>query len=49
MGRLSSEKVIVTPDNRTVYYGDDGAYTMAFMYVADKVKDLAAGTLYAAK
>jgi uncharacterized protein len=49
MGRLSSENVKVTPDNRTVYYGDDGSYTMAFMYVADKAKDLSAGTLYAAK
>jgi uncharacterized protein len=49
MGRLSSENVKVAPDNRTVYYGDDGAYTMSFMYVADKEKDLSAGTLYAAK
>ncbi|MDF9762123.1 hypothetical protein OKW24_003896 [Peribacillus simplex] len=49
MGRLSSENVKVAPDNRTVYFGDDGAYTMAFMYIADKEKDLSAGTLYAAK
>ena len=49
MGRLSIENVKVAPDNRTVYYGDDGSYTMAFMYVADKAKDLSAGTLYAAK
>ncbi|WP_236692956.1 hypothetical protein [Aneurinibacillus tyrosinisolvens] len=37
------------PDNRTVYMGDDGSYTMMFMYVADKTKDLSAGTLYAAR
>jgi secreted PhoX family phosphatase len=49
MGRLSIENVKVTPDNRTVYYGDDGAYTMSFMYVADKAKNLSSGTLYAAK
>ena len=49
MGRLSTENVKVAPDNRTVYYGDDGGYTMAFMYIADKAKDLSAGTLYAAK
>jgi uncharacterized protein len=49
MGRLSSENVKVAPDNRTVYYGDDGSYTMSFMYVADKAKDLSSGTLYAAK
>ncbi|WP_066305953.1 PhoX family phosphatase [Bacillus sp. FJAT-29814] len=49
MGRLSFENVTVAPDNRTVYYGDDGSYTMSFMYIADKAKDLSAGTLYAAK
>ncbi|MBS4196255.1 PhoX family protein [Lederbergia citri] len=49
MGRLSFENVAVAPDQRTVYYGDDGSYTMSFMYVADKAKDLSAGTLYAAK
>lgn len=49
MGRLSYERVITMPDNRTVYYGDDGGYTMLFMYVADKEKDLSAGSLYAAK
>ncbi|WP_042460090.1 PhoX family protein [Neobacillus dielmonensis] len=49
MGRLSFENVTVAPDNRTVYFGDDGGYTMSFMYVADKEKDLSAGTLYAAK
>lgn len=49
MGRLSFERVVVMPDNRTVYYGDDGGYTMSFMYVADREKDLSAGTLYAAK
>ncbi|WP_082034187.1 PhoX family protein [Cohnella kolymensis] len=49
MGRLSSENVKAAPDNRTVYYGDDGSYTMSFMYVADKAKDLSSGTLYAAK
>ncbi|CEG26307.1 PhoX family protein [Bacillus sp. B-jedd] len=49
MGRLSIENAKVAPDNRTVYFGDDGGYTMAFMYVADKQKDLTSGTLYAAK
>ena len=38
MGRLSIENVKVAPDNRTVYFGDDGSYTMAFMYIADKAK-----------
>ncbi|RYM06646.1 DUF839 domain-containing protein [Sporolactobacillus sp. THM7-7] len=49
MGRLSFERTTVMPDNRTVYIGDDGTYTMMFMYIADRAKDLSAGTLYAAK
>jgi secreted PhoX family phosphatase len=49
MGRLSFERVVTMPDNRTLYYGDDGAYTMLFMYVADREGDLSAGSLYAAK
>lgn len=49
MGRFSHELAQVMPDNKTVYFGDDGAYTMLFMYVADTAGDLSAGTLYAAK
>jgi len=49
LGRIALELVQVMPDNRTVYMGDDGDYTGLFMYVADKEKDLSAGTLYAGK
>ncbi|MGD8190617.1 PhoX family protein [Brevibacillus ginsengisoli] len=49
MGRISRELVKVMPDERTTYMGDDGSSTMMFMYIADKAKDLSAGTLYAAK
>jgi hypothetical protein len=49
MGRFSHELAQVMPDNKTVYFGDDGSYTMLFMYVADTAGDLSAGTLYAAK
>ncbi|MDD3598236.1 alkaline phosphatase PhoX, partial [Sulfuricurvum sp.] len=49
MGRFSHELAAVMPDNKTVYFGDDGDYTMLFMYVADTAGDLSAGTLYAAK
>ena len=49
MGRFSHELGKVAPDMRTVLFGDDGPYTMLFLYVADKPKDLSAGTLYAAK
>ncbi|MGL4818900.1 MAG: alkaline phosphatase PhoX, partial [Bacilli bacterium] len=49
MGRLSFELGKVMPDQRTVYFGDDGTNTMLFMYVADKAADLTSGSLYAAK
>jgi hypothetical protein len=42
-GRRSNEMMIVMPDERTAYFGDDGEYTMLFMYVADKPRDLSAG------
>lgn len=48
MGRLSSELGDVMPDRRTVYMGDDGRDTVMFMFVADRVNNLSAGTLYAA-
>lgn len=48
-GRFSHELAKVMPDNKTVFYGDDGTNTGMFMFVADKAKDLSAGTLYAAK
>ncbi|KIQ95357.1 putative phosphatase [Anoxybacillus thermarum] len=48
-GRRSNEIMVVMPDERTAYFGDDGEYTMLFMYVADKPRDLSSGTLYAAK
>jgi secreted PhoX family phosphatase len=49
VGRFSHEVMKMMPDNRTAFFGDDGSYTTMFMYIADKEKDLAAGTLYAAK
>ncbi|MFB9760503.1 PhoX family protein [Ectobacillus funiculus] len=49
MGRMAFERVKVMPDNRTVIYGIDSNPGGFFMYVADKEKDLSAGTLYAAK
>ncbi|MFA4969480.1 MAG: alkaline phosphatase PhoX [Sulfuritalea sp.] len=49
MGRLATELADVMPDERTAYMGDDGRDTMLFMFVADKARDLSAGTLYAAK
>lgn len=49
VGRKSNELMKVMADKRTAFFGDDGAYTTLFMYVADKEADLSAGTLYAAK
>ena len=49
MDRIARELADVQPDQKTAYMGDDGAYTGLFMFVADKPKDLSAGTLYAAK
>jgi uncharacterized protein len=49
MGRISHELVQVMPDNKTVLMGDDYTNGGLFMFVADKEKDLSAGTLYVAK
>nr|WP_315592016.1 alkaline phosphatase PhoX [uncultured Cupriavidus sp.] len=49
LGRISHELVQVMPDNRTVLMGDDATNSGLFMFVADKEKDLSAGTLYVAK
>ena len=49
LGRVARELVEVCPDNKTVLMGDDGTNTGLFMFIADKEKDLSAGTLYVAK
>lgn len=49
MGRLSTELADIMPDERTAYVGDDGRDTMMFMFIADRPRDLSAGTLYAAR
>ncbi len=49
LGRISHELVQVMPDNRTVLMGDDATNSGLFMFVADKERDLSAGTLYVAK
>jgi secreted PhoX family phosphatase len=49
MGRFSKEVGVVMPDNKTVYFGDDGTDRVMFKFVADTANDLSAGTLYAAK
>ncbi|AMM24877.1 PhoX family protein [Variovorax sp. PAMC 28711] len=49
MGRISHELIQVMPDMRTAIMGDDYTNGGFFMFVADKAKDLSAGTLYAAR
>ncbi len=49
LGRISHELVQVMPDNRTVLMGDDATNSGYFVFVADKEKELSAGTLYVAK
>ena len=49
MGRISHELVQVMPDERTALMGDDYTNGGLFRFVADKARDLSAGTLYVAK
>ena len=49
LGRISHELVQVMPDNRTVFMGDDATNSGLFVFVADKEKDLSAGSLYVAR
>ncbi|TFW09335.1 DUF839 domain-containing protein [Oxalobacteraceae bacterium OM1] len=49
LGRISHELVQVMPDERTVLMGDDATNGGAFMFIADKARDLSSGTLYVGK
>lgn len=49
MGRFAHELAYVMPDEKTVYLSDDGTNGVFYKFIADKEKDLSAGTLYAAK
>ncbi|MEO5607421.1 MAG: alkaline phosphatase PhoX [Polaromonas sp.] len=49
MGRISHELVQVMPDQRTALMGDDATNSGYFVFVADKEKDLSAGSLYVAR
>jgi secreted PhoX family phosphatase len=49
MGRLSTEIAYALPDERTVFLSEDNTNSPLAMFVADRPRDLGAGTLYAAK
>lgn len=48
LGRFSHEMAAIAKDNKTVYFGDDGANVVFFKFIAEEAGDLSAGTLYAA-
>lgn len=48
-GRISKELVQVMPDERTLMMGDDHSNAGAFLFVADRPRDLSSGTLYVAR
>lgn len=49
LGRTSKELAAVLPDERTVLMGDDATNGGAFMFIADRARDLSAGSLYVAR
>jgi uncharacterized protein len=49
LGRISHELIQVMPDERTALMGDDATNGGLFLFVADKPRDLSAGSLYVAK
>lgn len=48
MGHSTWEMAKIMSDEKTAFFGDDGAQVGLYMYVGDKAKDLDNGTLYAA-
>lgn len=48
-GRISKELVQVLPDERTLLMGDDFTNSGAFMFIADRPRDLSSGRLYVGK
>lgn len=49
LGRSAFELAYVMPDQRTVFFSDDGTNVGFYMFVADEAGNLNAGTTYAAK
>lgn len=49
IGHGTWEMALIMPDQRTMYFGDDGTNVLMSMFVADKAADLSSGSIYAAK
>ncbi len=48
IGRGTWEQGLIMPDQRTIYFGDDGTQVLMAMFVADREADLSSGSIYAA-
>ncbi len=49
MGRMNHENVVVSDDQVTAYYGEDGGTSCIYKFVADTPGDLTSGTVYVLK
>lgn len=49
MGRMNHENVVVSDDQVTAYYGEDGGTDCVYKFVADTPGDLSSGTVYVLK
>ena len=49
MGRMNHENVVVSEDQVTAYYGEDGGTDCVYKFVADTPGDLSSGTVYVLK
>ncbi len=49
MGRMNHENVVVSNDQVTAYYGEDGGTDCVYKFVADTPGDLSSGTVYVLK
>lgn len=46
MGRMSHENLSIRPDNRTVYFTEDGGTNCVYKFIADQPGNFSAGSLY---
>ena len=49
MGRMGHENVVVSPDSKVAYYGEDGGTQCVYKYVMDTPGDLSAGKVFVLK
>ncbi len=49
MGRMNHENVVISSDQKTAYYGEDGGTHCVYKFIADTPGDLSAGKVYVLK